>query len=81
MAYETRRFNLPFTRTLPIIPILSRINTFPRIDTWEIKTIILFDSIIIIIIHTSTSIRPKIRFELKAESLPIISLGNNESRL
>ena len=33
MAYGARRFNAAFTRAVPIIPILSRINAIPSIDT------------------------------------------------
>ena len=38
MAYGTRRFNAIFTRAPPIIPILSRINPIPLIDTYFFKT-------------------------------------------
>ena len=36
MAYETRWFNATFTG-FPTIPIASRINTIPRIDTYLLK--------------------------------------------
>ena len=37
MAYETRRFNAAIHKRPPIIPILSRINPIPRIDTYFFK--------------------------------------------
>ena len=36
MSYGTRKFNAAFIKT-PIIPILSRINPIPRIDTYFFK--------------------------------------------
>ena len=37
MAYETRRFNVPFARAQQIFPILRRINPIRRIDTYLFK--------------------------------------------
>ena len=37
MVYETRKFNAAFRRALPIIPILSPINSIPRFDTYFLK--------------------------------------------
>ena len=37
MAYGTQKFNAAFTRGSPIIPILSKINQIPRVDTYFFK--------------------------------------------
>ena len=44
MVNGTRRFNTAFTKAPPIIPILSRINPFPRIYTYICKILFIFSS-------------------------------------
>ena len=44
MAYGTRRSNAKVHKGSPIIPILSRINPIPRIDSYFFKVILILSS-------------------------------------